>query len=110
MELEIGKAYFDVGYPIGSSDVPIIDTHIFIGMDVLGGEKGEYFFQSPDTFFKYGLFSEVTDDKVRSKVQISIIVPELVECLLDIEELSKFLMDSKTRSPQSFGVVSEKPS
>ena len=110
MDLEVGKAYFDIGCSMHGSDVPVIYTYIFIDKDVFGGEKGEYFFQSLDSFFKYGIFPEITDRKIRSKAEVSVIVPELLEGLHDIKELSDSLLDLKTKSPNSFGVISGRPS
>ena len=43
MDLEIGKAYFEISWSTNETQVPDIESYIYIGKNIFGGESEEHF-------------------------------------------------------------------
>ena len=70
MDFDKGQAYFDVDYSENELIVPNIDTYIYVGKNLFDGDEEQFYFQTPDCFFKHGPFFEVTDEAVKKELEI----------------------------------------
>jgi len=99
MNLIVGKAYFSLGYSSDDAPIPEVETYIFIGKDIFGSEnsQGEYFFQTPWSYFEHGSFAETKKNK-RGKIfhgHVTLMRDDAIETLLDFDGLLTALGELK---------------
>jgi hypothetical protein len=105
MDLEKGKAYFGVSFTEAHTEIPEIETYIFIGKDIFTQGSGEYIFQTPWSYFTHGNFTAIIDQKLKSKAQINVMSSEIVEVLYTLPELIEYLGEAVSKYPTLFGAI-----
>lgn len=110
MELEKGKAYFGVSFSEAHTEIPEIETYVFIGEDIFTKDAGEYVFQTPWSYLVHGNFSEISDQKLKSKAQVNVMTSEVVETLYALPELIEYLGEIASKYPALFGKITGRDS
>jgi len=100
---EIGKAYFEVVWASSRSVAPSINSYIYIGRDIFGGNKGEHFFQTPHSYEMHGDFAQLKDQSLRAQADVVLMQPNMVEVLYTIDGLIKYLSDVRDKHGDLFG-------
>tara|TARA_B100000745_G_scaffold300387_2_gene254161 strand:+ start:4809 stop:5201 length:393 start_codon:yes stop_codon:yes gene_type:complete len=101
VELEKGKAYFDVSYSDDDLIIPNIETLIYVGKDIL--ESGKYYFQTPDCYFQNGPFYAVTDESIKPELEIVSMDECWAEMLETIGTLQELLKKKQCDFNELFG-------
>lgn len=101
VELEKGKAYFDVSYSDDDLIIPNIETLIYVGKDIL--ESGKYYFQTPGCYFQNGPFYTVTDESIKAELEIVSMDECWAEMLETIDTLQSLLNQKQYEFKASFG-------
>ncbi len=104
MELEVGKAYFDISWSTAETKVPDIETYIFIGKNIYG-EADEYYFQTPYSYEKHGDFSVNKNKNIKAEAEIILLPPDLVEVLFTLEGVIEHLQSLKAEHSNLFGII-----
>ena len=91
-----GLFYFLVWFYDDDLSIPDIETHIFVGKNLLPSDKNSeeerWYFQEPESFLKNGLFLDV---KNLSENDILRADQETLEMIYDLEGLIILLSDTK---------------
>ena len=107
LKLEEGKAYFDIGYNDDNLIVPIIDTYIYVGKNLIEGDKNNYYFQTPSCYFKHGPFYKVDEEPLKSELEIVMMEKDFAEMLHTIDSLCELLKSKKSKHVEMFGEIDE---
>jgi hypothetical protein len=62
-DLREGESYFRVTYCDTKSDIPLIETWIYVGKDLLEGDgprEAKWYFQDPDSYINQGHFLQLS--------------------------------------------------
>src|SRR5688572_6864545 len=114
MLLEIGKAYFQIGFCLPDDIVPEIESYIFIGKNIFNGDKGdEYYFQTPRSYYKHGNFAEEKDKMdaaKRAKAEIVLMRENAIDSLCTVDSLIAELKTLSVNHPSLFGKFEENQS
>lgn len=63
-QLKPGHSYFLLGFYHPKTEIPMIKTYIFVGVNLDGGKKSggdEWYFQDPESYLKHGSFLQLSD-------------------------------------------------
>jgi len=110
MELEIGKAYFEISWASTNTQVPDIETYIYIGKDIFNRNPTEHFFQTSHSFQAHGNFAELKDRKQKQEAEIILMKSDTIETLSTIEELIDQLNSLGKEYGNQFGSMKRKHS
>jgi hypothetical protein len=86
-EFERGRWYFTLSYYDEKGQIPLIETIVFIGMDLMDGDQGNpertWYFKNPDNFLATGYQLTVADYEhcVRygeDSIELVIALPQLI--------------------------------
>jgi len=105
MELEVGKVYFEISWASHEAEVPDIETYIYIGKDIFGGNPEEYFFQTSYSYEKHGNFAKLKDQNKKAQAEITLMRSEMIETLYDVNEVIEKLKDLEVKHGELFGVI-----
>jgi len=64
-QLREGECYFDISFSDTQSEIPSIETWIYIGKNLLTGEGPPddlWYFQDPDSYLNHGSFVHLSED------------------------------------------------
>lgn len=63
-QLKEGECYFEISFWDTQSDIPCIETWIYVGKNLLAGESSDdlWYFQDPESFIKHGSFVNLSDN------------------------------------------------
>jgi len=64
-ELREGECYFEISFSDTQSEIPCIETWIYVGKNVLPGDEASndhWYFQDPDSYLKDGSFVHLSDE------------------------------------------------
>lgn len=79
----LGNPYFMVSYYDEKIKLPLLETYVFIGKNILKNEREElWYFKDPDAFISEGY--NLTEEMFETSVCLGV---DTIELMLDYEEL-----------------------